>query len=157
MGYDWLELDPQAREAWTLLGYTEETWDSGAGTSYDDMFWDQLPIEIRKKAADALCYSRELWNQEALNRWPSEHLVIPGMYELEPTTLETTADLPEEVVDENLSNNTQVHVHRPPVKKPQSFYIEEDEKDETESSGFSTRMGSSVISLLLSFSAIFFL
>jgi len=79
LSYFWNELHDEAREAWELLGYNEEMWESGGFSKYDEYDWDDLPRDIQLSASTHLCYSRELWDQEPLPLWP-QNAILPGAF-----------------------------------------------------------------------------
>ena len=104
--YDWIDFDPddgfgETLAALELLGYNEELWEEGIEIEYDDMWWDELPLDIIHVLHDMFCYTRELWNEVTIPDWPID-ADIPGSFRLENSTFDLENNTTE---DSDLDNN----------------------------------------------------
>jgi len=88
--YGWSDFDfegmEEVKDAVILLGYDQLKWDNDIATPLDEMFWDDLTVEFQNAASAGLCYSRETWNEEPLDLWPSD-AILPGQFELDAEPL----------------------------------------------------------------------
>eukprot|EP00521_Asterionellopsis_glacialis_P009592 CAMPEP_0195284650 /NCGR_PEP_ID=MMETSP0707-20130614/2778_1 /TAXON_ID=33640 /ORGANISM="Asterionellopsis glacialis, Strain CCMP134" /LENGTH=1190 /DNA_ID=CAMNT_0040344029 /DNA_START=45 /DNA_END=3617 /DNA_ORIENTATION=- len=64
-GYSWDGLNKAGVQIYFItLGWTEETWKGGKGsTTIDDLHWDQLTTE-EHTAAQQICYTKSMWESK---------------------------------------------------------------------------------------------
>lgn len=61
----WADLPEDIQQAYTILGYTEELWDTGAALKIYDEDWDNMSSE-QQQAALQIGYTSDIWNDIAL-------------------------------------------------------------------------------------------
>lgn len=58
----WKDLSAEQRKHWSVLGWTEQSWNEGTTTPQtENMIWEMLSAE-QKTAAKALGYSKSIWD-----------------------------------------------------------------------------------------------
>lgn len=64
-GFDWADLTPAEQEAWSALGWDEESWDEETNIpASEEATWDEL-TEDEQAAAESLGYNQENWDATA--------------------------------------------------------------------------------------------
>jgi len=106
--YDWIDFDVEDGygEVFTSLqqmGYDEGSWTNSTATQWDDMWWDELPLEIQYAAYDGLCYTRELWNLIPTTLWPEETFEYPSSYYISNLDDDTLFDTFENITDMDIN------------------------------------------------------